>query len=114
MATAFQLAAVSEPTVYKPEQYNARNAFDDDPFYIPGVSQEVQIAVRQTAFRSYPYQKARELENQAFAECRNGKLGVTIPSVVALTTSVGLGTIITYVVLVGLALPWYVAGLILK
>lgn len=42
----------------------------------------MQIAVRQTAFRSYPYQKARELENQAFAECRNGKLGVIIPSVV--------------------------------
>ncbi|SMB82955.1 hypothetical protein [Corynebacterium glucuronolyticum] len=82
LAIGFQLAAFSEPTVYKPEQYNARNAFDDDPFYIPGVNQEVQIAVRQTAFRSYPYQKARELENQAFAECRNGKLGVIIPSVV--------------------------------
>ena len=41
-------------------------------------------------------------------------LGLAALPIVALTTSVGLGTIITYVVLVGLALPWYVAGLILK
>ena len=37
----------------------------------------------------------------------------TLPMVV-IFTPVGLGAIVTYVVLIGLALPWYLIGLILK